>query len=264
MRENMDLETTPRTSGPGLMTTIQIIGIAVAATIVAVLIAALVITKDKSNAADEDAKAAPAPLPGESFLDGPPRDEFSRLGRQATPAAVPPPDKVEPIPPDAPLGLFGESPDQTADSASPGELALHWGEGESGDIDGPGEAASGEAAEETVVETAAEPAEITAEIAAEPPQSEPAVEPGAEAKLVKLSDIIVTTSNKMVDLADPEVRRMLRDLIKFEIDQAAQFKAQGQTIDAILQLTEAEKICLALDMNSQAKLIRAMIVDLQA
>ena len=86
---------------------------------------------------------------------------------------------------------------------------------------------------------------------------------GPVGRRVPLSDIIVTTSNKMVDITDPEVRRMLRDLIKYEIDQAAQFKEQGQNIDAALQLTEAVKICEALDMSSQARLIRAMMKELQ-
>ena len=74
-----------------------------------------------------------------------------------------------------------------------------------------------------------------------------------------LSDIIVTTSSKMVDLQDPEVRRMLTDLVKFEIDQARQFRAEGQTIDAILQLTEAEKISRALGMQESAQAIRDMM-----
>ena len=56
----------------------------------------------------------------------------------------------------------------------------------------------------------------------------------------------------MVDLQDPEVRRMLTDLVKFEIDQATQFRRQGQTIDAVLQLTEAEKISRALGMDESA------------
>ena len=78
-----------------------------------------------------------------------------------------------------------------------------------------------------------------------------------------LSDIIVTTSSKMVDLQDPEVRRMLTDLVKYEIDQATHYRQQGQTIDAVLQLTEAEKISRALDMRESAAAIREMMEDLQ-
>jgi hypothetical protein len=80
---------------------------------------------------------------------------------------------------------------------------------------------------------------------------------------VPLSDIIVTTSNKMVDLQDPEVRRMLTDLVKYEIDQATHYRQQGQTIDAVLQLTEAEKISRALDLRGSAAAIRKMMEDLQ-
>ena len=79
-----------------------------------------------------------------------------------------------------------------------------------------------------------------------------------------LSDIIVTTSDKLVDLDDPEVRRMLADLVTFEIDQAAQYRQQGQTVDAVLQLTEAEKICKALGMHDTAQRISRMMDDLKA
>jgi hypothetical protein len=82
---------------------------------------------------------------------------------------------------------------------------------------------------------------------------------GSASRLVPLSDIIVTTSNKMVDLEDAEVRRMLADLVTFEIDQASEFRRQGQTIDAILQLTEAEKVSRALGMRESADHIRGMM-----
>ena len=84
-----------------------------------------------------------------------------------------------------------------------------------------------------------------------------AQESGSAGRLVPLSDIIVTTSGKMVDLDDPEVRRMLTELVTFEIDQAADFRRQGQTIDAVLQLTEAEKVSRALGMTESARRIRA-------
>jgi len=82
--------------------------------------------------------------------------------------------------------------------------------------------------------------------------------------MVPLSSIIVTTSRKMVDVQDPEVRRMLTDLVKFEIDQATQFKRDGQTIDAVLQLTEAEKISRALGMDEAAQHIHQMMQEIQA
>jgi predicted membrane chloride channel (bestrophin family) len=90
-----------------------------------------------------------------------------------------------------------------------------------------------------------------------------APERGSGRRLVPLSDIIVTTSSKTVDLDDPEVRRMLTELVTFEIDQAADFRRQGQTIDAVLQLTEAEKVSRALGMTESAKRIRAMMEEIR-
>jgi hypothetical protein len=89
-----------------------------------------------------------------------------------------------------------------------------------------------------------------------------AKESGSDSRLVPLSDIIVTTSGKMVDLQDPEVRRMLTELVTFEIDQAADYRRQGQTIDAVLQLTEAEKVSRALGMTESAQHIRAMMEEI--
>jgi hypothetical protein len=57
---------------------------------------------------------------------------------------------------------------------------------------------------------------------------------------------------------------MLKELAKSEIDLAQQYKQLGQNIDAVLQLTEAQKICQALDMTSHAKLIEQMIQELRA
>ena len=228
------------------MTTIQIVGIAVAAAIVAVLVAALIVTRDKGKQEDEAAMTAPPPPPGGSFLDQQPSDSFHRLGR---PEIVVADQQV-----DKPRIDWGS---QTEDAALPGAES----------------AAPAEAVEESAttgeLEVAGEPASAaggsTEAETAPADEASPADEapPARESKLVPLSDIIVTTSNKMVDITDPEVRRMLRDLIKYEIDQAAQFKEQGQNIDAALQLTEAVKICEALDMSSQARLIRAMMKELQ-
>jgi hypothetical protein len=93
-----------------------------------------------------------------------------------------------------------------------------------------------------------------------------AAEPAAErrpARLVALNSIISTTNPQMVDLNDPDVRRMLKELAKSEIDLAQQYKSLGQNIDAVLQLTEARKICESLDMASHAKLIDQMIQEVQ-
>jgi hypothetical protein len=88
--------------------------------------------------------------------------------------------------------------------------------------------------------------------------------PGSTGRMAPLSDIIVTTNSKMVDLGDPEVRRLLTELVTFEIDQAAEFRRQGQTIDAVLQLTEAEKISRALGMRESARRIRTMMDDIRS
>jgi hypothetical protein len=97
----------------------------------------------------------------------------------------------------------------------------------------------------------------------EPAAGEAAPESGPERRLVPLSDIIVTTSGKMVDLQDPDVRRMLTELVTFEIDQAADFRRRGQTIDAVLQLTEAEKVSRALGMTESAQRIRVMMEEIR-
>jgi hypothetical protein len=218
------------------MTTIQIVGIAVAAAIIAVLIAALIITRDKGKAEDEAAMTAAPPPPGESFLDQQPSDSFDRLGK---PEIAPTLDPVETTTTGQMEALDERA---SADDVAPAVTETP-------------------AANETPVAEAPAVAEGTP--VAEAPVAEETPAQIGESKLVALSDIIVTTSNKMVDLADPEVRRMLRDLVKYEIDQAAQFKEQGQSIDAALQLTEAVKICEALDMTSQARLIRAMMKELR-
>ena len=81
--------------------------------------------------------------------------------------------------------------------------------------------------------------------------------------MVPLSDIIVTTSSKMVDLGDLDVRRMLAELVTFEIDQASEFRRKGQSIDAVLQLTEAEKVSRALGMTESAQRIRTMMEEIR-
>jgi hypothetical protein len=132
------------------------------------------------------------------------------------------------------------------------------------------------AAERGEVAIPAEPSPEEAPPGAEVPatpgqQGPPSVEeqaqqprrPQTESRLVSLSDIIVTTNDQQVDLSDPEVRRMLKDLVQDEIDLASQYRQLGQNVDAVLQLTEAERICIALGMSSHAKMIRQMIKELQ-
>jgi len=102
------------------------------------------------------------------------------------------------------------------------------------------------------------PIEGDADTAAAEPPGEPPPQ-----RMVPLSDVIVTTNRKLVDLGDSEVRRMLTELVRYEIDQAAEFSAAGQSVDAVLQLTEAEKVSRALDMDETAERIRAMMRELQ-
>jgi len=111
------------------------------------------------------------------------------------------------------------------------------------------------------VPTAEHVAVVAGEAAPEAPVEPPPV-PRAR-RMVPLSDIIVTTSRKMVDLDDPEVRRMLTELVRYEIDQASEFSAAGQTVDAILQLTEAEKVSRTLGMDETAARIKTMMSELR-
>jgi hypothetical protein len=257
------------------MTNVQIVGIAVASAIVVLLVIALLVTRRRGAGAE-----AGAPTPEGSFLDDAPQDTLSRLGQAEQP--------VEDVTVDPAVQRAQEAAAATDKAPAPGGesrgLGLDWGPSGGDDLlDGPMTTARAPALQEPVdVETTGEmPAVDTSRI--EPPPS-PGTESGVEAGapvparpsedgptadgqttsepgggLVPLSDIIVTTSSKMVDLQDPEVRRMLTDLVKFEIDQAAQFRSEGQTIDAILQLTEAEKISRALGMQESAQAIRDMM-----
>lgn len=245
------------------MSTIQIVGIAVAAVVVLLLVIALVVTRESGDEDHGEETAAATAAPGTSFLDAPPSDTLERLGKPerppdeepATGVAAPTPSAAAPV--TAPRAMGGEAEES---------LGLDWDHGhEPGPGDGGPAVATGEApAPEapplrpaTAAGEAADDSETTGEM--------PAVEAEApKGKLVPLSSIIVTTSTKMVDLEDPEVRRMLTELVTFEIDQATQYREQGQMVDAVLQLTEAEKICRALGKLDTAREIRDMMRGLQA
>jgi hypothetical protein len=223
------------------MTTVQIVGIAVAAAVVVLIVVALLVTRRRGSAGRTAAEQ-----PGSSFLDTAPQDTLAALGKAEQP--------MEDITLD-PAGtsvLRDAAPAVPAASAEQdGPLSLDWGP----------------------PQPAADPAAIAA------PRVGPAVpvpppapareavdvtpERAATGRRVPLSDIIVTTSSKVIDLDDPEVRHMLMDLVKFEIDQATRYREQGQTIDAVLQLTEAEKISRALGMQESAAAIRTMMEDVK-
>ena len=270
------------------MTTVQIIGIAVASVAVLLLIVALIVTRRRDDAPEDDALPA-----GSSFLDDAPQDTFSVLGRAEEP--------VEDITIDPALERASAAEREDAAAAEqvpqrapqPGGLGLDWGPDLSVQTTGLRDGSSGPPLHDE------DDAEITGELrpdetvalptgdAPPPPEGESgdqvatsqparpaeggpaagdvaAPESGSGGRLVPLSDIIVTTSSKMVDLDDPDVRRMLTELVTFEIDQASEFRRQGQSIDAVLQLTEAEKVSRALGMNESAQRIRTMMEEIRS
>ncbi len=270
------------------MTTVQIIGIAVASLAVLLLIVALVVTRRRDDAPADDARPA-----GSSFLDEAPQDTFSVLGKAEQP--------VEDITLDPAVERAKAAERAAAAAASaegvpertpqPGGLGLDWGPDLSIQTTGPsdewepaphfddeaeitGELRLDETvsppAADTPLPAAAEGDDQTATTQPvapsgdEPADGDVAAEgPGSGSRMVPLSDIIVTTSSKMVDLADLDVRRMLTELVTFEIDQASEFRRKGQSIDAVLQLTEAEKVSRALGMTESAQRIRTMMEEIR-
>jgi len=273
------------------MTTVQIIGVSVAGAAVLLLIVALIVAGRRSKDDDQDEAR-----PQQSFLDQAPQDTFSVLGKpeqdveditidpayeralaaeQSAAAAARAQETRQPQPgglgldwgPDLSVrGLEREplaAPSWGDDPETTGELRA-----DAAEITGelrPGEADEEETppSPEGMSEDQAAPPEPARPAEGGPAAGEAAPESGPESRLVPLSDIIVTTSGKMVDLQDPDVRRMLTELVTFEIDQAADFRRRGQTIDAVLQLTEAEKVSRALGMTESAKRIRAMMEEIR-
>jgi hypothetical protein len=269
------------------MTTVQIVAIVVASLALLLLVIALIVTRKRGD--DEDV----APSPSGSFLDEAPQDTFSGLGRADQP--------VEDVTLDPAVERAAAARrEAAADEArrerrpAPGGLGLDWGPDLSvrglayaaeptppppatDDAEKTGELRPDDGATETIPAVAAPPAgKPPAGTAGFDQTTDPDVpsapgeaaagreqEPEAGGRMVPLSDIIVTTSGKMVDLDDPEVRRMLTELVTFEIDQAAEFRRQGQPIDAVLQLTEAEKVSRALGMTETAGRIREMMDEIR-
>jgi hypothetical protein len=224
------------------MTTVQIVGIAVAVAIVLLLVVALVLTRGRGRQAEPTAAATDS-----SFLDSAPRDTLATLGTAE--------HSVE----DVTLDPGAERPREEAALEWPAESDTLGG---SPDVPAPPvDPPHGDSRKDRGPVAAAEPA--CAHDAESDTGAEPAAPAGTGGRVMPLSDIIVTTSNKTVDLDDPEVRRMLADLVTLEIDQAAELRGQGQNIDAVLQLTEAEKISQALGMTESARRIRQMMEDLR-
>lgn len=229
------------------MSTVQIVAIVVAAALVLLLIVALLVTRRRGQASGQEQATASA---AGSFLDQAPQDTFAGLGR------------VEQSVEDVTLDPVSE------EIVGPGAGRDEPWEADRGTTTTGAEGASGRQGE----------MEVTGELSAaetlgEAPQSgpsgesgeaitPPAYELGDAGSMVLLSDIIVTTSNKLVDLRDADVRRMLTDLVKLEVDQAIEMRRLGQTVDAVMQLTEAEKISRALSLNESAQRIRSMIEEM--
>ena len=232
------------------MTTVQIVGIAVAAALVLLLIIALLVTRRRGSASEE-----PAPeMSRASFLDDAPQDTLSALGKAEQP--------VEGITIDPGVQRQGRPADENAVPAP----AAPADDETTGELPAAGMTAAATTPQSLFTESDAsadEPVPARPAEGGSAASEEAAPESGADGRRVPLSDIIVTTSSKMVDLQDPEVRRMLTDLVKYELDQATHYRRQGQTIDAVLQITEAEKISRALDMKGSAAAIRKMMDDLR-
>lgn len=267
------------------MTTVQIVAIAVASLAVLLLVIALIVTRRRSDEPAEDVR------PTGSFLDEAPQDTFSILGKAEQPVED---VTLDPAVERAAAARRAAAAEQAQRErrVQPGGLGLDWGPDLSvrgvefdvepepptvGDVEAeitgelhPDDDATAAIPAQDVPPAGAPPADAVASgpagdpapeapAAAEPEAAPRVEEPGLAGRMVPLSDIIVTTSGKMVNLEDPEVRRMLTELVTFEIDQAAEFRRQGQTIDAVLQLTEAEKVSRALGMRESAERIRAMM-----
>jgi hypothetical protein len=226
------------------------------------------------------ASAAPAPRPplaavppasAGSFLDEPLSRDFDGLGkRTGSETAAPPagPFPVDPFgshddifppaagapPAEAPGAQEPAVEAAAADMAAPEELAV---EAPAAEAQAPAPpAAEASAAEDPV---AAAPAAEAAP-AAPPVESAPAASP---AEAAPLSDVIVTSGDGQVDLADPDVRALLVSLVDDEIALAKAYRSQGQTLDAILQLTEAEKACTALGLDDTLADVKALLGELQ-
>jgi hypothetical protein len=211
------------------MSTLPYIVIAGAAAIIILLIVAfLVLRRRTPSARAEQVPASNAP----SFIDEGVHDSFARLGKpeQSIEEVT-----LDPVPDDfVTLPTADRSPLPPDDAEVTGELPV---------------------VQAVLRDRQTSP--LTASAAA----VAPACEPGSGGA-VPLSDIIVTTSCKLIDLGDPDVRRTLTDLVKLEVDQAIEFRRQGQTVDAVLQLIEAEKISQALGLHESAQRIREMIEEM--
>jgi len=215
------------------MSTLQIVAIAVAAGLVVLLIIALLVTRRRGPSAAPEQAVPPPDAP--SFIDERLHDSFAGLGKAE--------QSVEDV-------TLDPVTDDIVRPSGVGAGSLEWQD--ETEVTGELPAVQAILRDRQTSPLAASGADAAAE---------PFCEPGVGGT-VPLSDIIVTTSCKLVDLGDPEVRRTLTDLVKLEVDQAIEFRRLGQTVDAVMQLTEAEKISQALGLHESAQRIREMIEEL--
>ncbi len=271
------------------MNGIPIITIAAGAAVVVLLLllVLLMLRRRSSQNAGETAEGPTEGTPGmPSFLDEAPQDTLSGLGAVERMAEAAPHESVAPEP-----GL------QAAERPAAAPAGLEWGtpvlsrpiadSAPRNGIPGPTVPALPDAESETVVLPAAPGSVVEPSVSGEDASlgvterdsnaqqvspgeavTSSAVPPIPEAamgvhRMVPLSDVLVTTSTKLVNLDDPRVRRMLTDLINLEVDQSVQFRQAGQSVDAIMQLTEAERISRALGLHESTHRIHEMIEDLQ-
>jgi hypothetical protein len=215
------------------MSTLQIVAIAVAAGLIVLLIIALLVTRRRGTSATPEQATPPPDAP--SFIDERLHDSFAGLGKAE--------QSVEDVTLDPVTDDFADSAADAAGSADLQDESEVTGEMP--------------AVQAILRDRQVSPLTTSGAVATAPPVCEP-VAGGS----VPLSDVIVTTSCKLVDLGDPDVRRTLTDLVKLEVDQAIEFRRLGQTVDAVMQLTEAEKISHALGLHESAQRIREMIEEM--
>jgi hypothetical protein len=277
----------------------QWIGIAVASAIVVVLIVILLVRRSKAGkqdvAAPGTAPAAAAALVeaphdqpgppyatppatggGASFLDQPLEGGFEGLGtpagappalgtvvmpRESRPAAAAPVDPLAPRPAPPVIAPMDMDMGSLSPTISDDDVAA-TPEAAAPPSDAPGVPAPAVATPESTGAGIADTTEPVSSAVEPTPSTAPPED--ADATPAPLSDIIVTTNRAEVDLTDPDVRAMLQELVHDEIALAEVYRTQGQTLDAILQLTEAEKACNALGDAEQAQRIQAMLSELQA
>ena len=177
------------------MSTVQVVGIAIAVVILIVLVISLIVTRRKGTAA-EPKREPEAPVPAEdvgSFLDEAPRDELHMLGKQdaPSPASAPPatwqspaevmvaeaPTQVEPTATaeESTAEIPAEQPAEAAEPAAPEALLETT----------PPVEATAPVAEEAALATAAaalDEAPSQEPAAVEAPAQEPATEPAALAE----------------------------------------------------------------------------------